>query len=91
MRARADDARSNRVLMVMEYVEGGNLLVAAGRNTTRVCEAIARGFFRDAAQASAPAPFWNSFTVLQLLLQCCQHPKPGAAHRVLDTSLDTGV
>ncbi len=47
----ADDARSNKVLLVMEYLEGGPVVLGEGRDgQSRMSEAIARKFFRDAVQ-----------------------------------------
>lgn len=49
----ADDARSNKVLMVMEYLEGGPVVLGEGQDgRARMSEAIARKFFRDTAQVS---------------------------------------
>ena len=57
----ADDARSNKVLLVMEYLEGGPVVLGEGRDgQSRMSEAIARKFFRDVVQVRR----WL------LLLQC---------------------
>ncbi|CAL8468719.1 g8259 [Coccomyxa elongata] len=46
-----DDARSNKVLLVMEYLEGGPVVLGEGHDGhSRMSEAIARKFFRDAVQ-----------------------------------------
>ena len=46
----ADDARSSRILLVMEYVEGGPVVQTSGPQGKHLSEAIARTFFRDALQ-----------------------------------------
>ena len=51
----ADDARSTKVLLVMEYVEGGPVVHMSGSQRRHLSEAIARKFFRDALQASSRA------------------------------------
>lgn len=52
MPALADDARSSKTLLVMEYVEGGPVVLTSGPHHRRLSEAIARKFFRDTLQAS---------------------------------------
>ena len=51
----ADDARSTKILLVMEYVEGGPVVSTSGSQRRHLSEAIARKFFRDALQASSRA------------------------------------
>lgn len=47
----ADDSHSNKVLLVMEYVEGGPVVLAdTQKPSPRLPEAISCNFFRDAAQ-----------------------------------------
>ena len=46
----ADDARSSKILLVMEYVEGGPVVHASGSQRRHLSEAIARKYFRDALQ-----------------------------------------
>ncbi|CAK0780807.1 hypothetical protein CVIRNUC_005182 [Coccomyxa viridis] len=45
-----DDARSTKILLVMEYVEGGPVVSTSGSQRRHLSEAIARKFFRDALQ-----------------------------------------
>ena len=52
MHALADDARSSKTLLVMEYVEGGPVVLTSGPHHRRLSEAIARKFFRDALQVN---------------------------------------
>jgi hypothetical protein len=51
-----DDFRSEKVLLVMENVEGGPIVLGFGQQPTssRVCEAIARTFFRDIVRVRCP-------------------------------------
>ena len=49
-RASADDARSSKILLAMEYVEGGPVVSTSGPQHKHLSEAIARKFFRDALQ-----------------------------------------
>ena len=55
MHACADDVRSTKILLVMEYVEGGPVVNTSGSQRRHLSEAIARKFFRDALQASSRA------------------------------------
>ncbi len=50
MHACADDARSSKILLVMEYVEGGPVVSTSGPQHKHLSEAIAHKFFRDALQ-----------------------------------------
>ena len=56
MHACADDARSTKILLVMEYIEGGPVVLTSGSQRRHLSEAIARKFFRDALQVSAQVP-----------------------------------
>ena len=51
----ADDVRSSKVVLVMEYVEGGPVVPTSGPRHKHLSEAIARKFFRDALQVH-PCP-----------------------------------
>ena len=48
--AAADDARSSKILLVMEYVEGGPVVSTSKAQHKHLSEAIARKYFRDALQ-----------------------------------------
>lgn len=83
--AAADDARSSKILLVMEYVEGGPVVLTSGPQQRRLSEAIARKFFRDALQVQhAIQAAYNCFRAFQMpQTLCCCHELSRATLSIL--------
>ena len=65
MHGYVDDARSSKILLVMEYTEGGPVVLTSGPQQRRLSEAIARKFFRDALQVHVLS------SSLSTSIKCC--------------------
>ena len=76
----ADDPANNKLLMVLEYVEGGSLFAGTKISPKkRLTELSARKYFRDVLQVKAPA-FLLSALRMELLLMISLFPTQQSTH-----------